>query len=163
MPCLICWAGRFFAVAGIVLLIIHFFHEAHNEVAGGRGGRGGVLGALAAGGGDAMAEELLRDGKSAEAKAWFGDVNKRRRLDDWGAQKALPLVNELYAQGAVKVTAVDIDPDEDAGGEVASHLVVTLPADPEKRKALLALITRRFPEDGPRKDHGQKYEVLTPD
>src|SRR5262245_21331044 len=111
VPCLIGWAGRFFAVAGIVLLIIHFLHGDGIDHDGDGPRRGRGLGALLAGGIDGGAEHLLKSTKCAEAKAWLGEPNKRRGILDLGKPAAVQLVNDLYARGAVQVMAADIEND----------------------------------------------------
>ena len=158
VPCLVCWGGRLFSGAAIVLLILHFLRGGGIHEPDAARGRDAV--AAAAASPDTEAEELLRETKTAEARAWLGEANKRRGFFKWGKQAPLQLVNELYARGAVKVTVADIESDPELG-EVASHLIVTMPAEPEKRRGVLALINERFrDEDEPRKDRGQKYEVL---
>ncbi len=159
-PCLLCWAGRLFGGAAIILLILHFVRGVDREETDAPPGR---IAPATAAEDDKQAEELLRGKDTAEARAWLGEANKRRGFFKWGRQAPLQFVNELYARGAVMVTVAEIDSDPILG-EVAGHLVVALPAEPEKRRAVLALINERFADDDePRKDHGQKYEVLTPD
>jgi hypothetical protein len=158
-PCLICWAGRAFTVVALVLLFIHTFRH---EVAGVEDRLSRVAGQVKAADDDAQCEQLLAAPNQAEAKAWLGEPNKRRGFFKWGREAPLKFVNDLYAKGAKKVTVAEIENDPDLG-EVGTHLVVTLPDEPARRKAVLDLINEQFAdEDEPRKDHGQKYELLTP-
>lgn len=157
IPCILIWGGRFFVTGAVILLITHFVREARQ---GGGAFRPGAFTATAAEV-DAEAEQLLRQRGTFEAKAWLGEMNRRRAFSMWGRPAEVQFVNDLYARGAVRVSVADIDNDPDVG-EMAEHLIVTMPTEPEKRQAVLALINQRMRDDGPRGDRGQKYELLTP-
>jgi hypothetical protein len=152
------WGGRFFVVGAVALLITHFVRDGRHDGGGWRD-TGPTASAADI---DREAERLLRLPGTAEARAWLAEPNRRRRYSsDWGRQAEVQFVNELYDRGAVRVSVADIDPED--GEEVAMHLVVTMPTEPDRRRAVLELINQRLrDEDGARADKGQKYEVLTP-
>jgi hypothetical protein len=160
-PCLICWAGRAFSLAAGILLLVHFLHTELPEGLDVVRAESPREQAVAS---DAQCEKLLAAPNKAEAQSWLQEPNKGRGFFKWGRQGPLKFVNELYERGAKEVTVADIEPNPLGNGEFGTHLIVTLPSEPEKRKAVLELINERFADDDePHTDHGQRYELLTPD
>lgn len=84
-------------------------------------------------------EELLQSPDSAEASEWLraGEPGTRTLGELPDTETSLQLVCGLYALGAEKVTAVEID-RYDTGEENTGRLVVSLPTDRQARGRVFA-------------------------
>lgn len=140
------WIGMFIAAALLSAMMSGF---------SGFGGLGGGIGSGKAKlNVDVVAEEQLEFGNAKEAKAWL-DESANRIFDHYGRGEAVQIVDELYAAGAVKVTAMVSGPE--CGG-----LIIELPKDKDKRKRVFAWEAKfqKKTGDPPTKDEGQKYLML---
>lgn len=163
LPCILLWGGRLFLLAAIILLLTHHFRDPGSVGILGGGGGGPVqpVNNTPAPTTDAGTEALLKKPNTAEARAWLGARNKERTFaNDWDHATEVRFVNDLYARGAVRVTAAEIERDED-GEEIAHMIVVTLPAEADKRAAVLTYLNQRYP-GAQHKDQGQKYVAFHP-
>jgi hypothetical protein len=159
-PCLLCWAGRAITVSAIAILCVHFFRAARDESALWDTPMDPKTQAAEV---DKECEKLLKESSTAEARNWLEEPNKKRGFFKWGKKRPLAFVKDLYSRGAKTVTVADIETDT-LLGEIGTHLVITLPDDSQKRKAVLAFLNETFEdEEEPRTDHGQKYELVTLD
>jgi hypothetical protein len=159
-PCMICWAGRAFSLAAGILLLLHFLRTDVSEAQGPTRAENPKAHVAEV---DMECEKLLAAPNKAEAKSWLEEPNKRRGFFKWGKKAPLEFVKKLYDRGAKEVIVADIE-SIDVLGEMGTHLVIRLPQDPAQRKAILELINEHFgDEDEQRTDHGQKYELVTPD
>ena len=100
--------------------------------------------------------EWLRAG--AERGYTLGEINS--------TDESIKFVSPAYDLGAVRVTAVEIDPYPDCGGaQNTGRLVITLPNDPHRRAAVLRWAGRiseshGFDAEG---DTGQEHVFITLD
>ncbi len=116
--------------------------------------------------------DLIQLPNAAEALAWLQEANdpEDRTISGgpgsetaWLADKAIRIVKELYALGAVTVTAVEIeDLDEQATHQDTSTLIIELPKDTAKRAGLFAWGSGFAHGTGwdPESDNGQKYMLV---
>ena len=120
-------------------------------------------------GNDKWYESLISTPNAKEARQWIRTCRKRGfamvtlgKLDSM--DESLALVEEGYAAGAVRVTAVEIEdyPDIMGGMQTTSRLVVTLPDAPAKRVKTLAWAGKVAEEQGfdAETDIGQRYLFL---
>jgi hypothetical protein len=153
---LICWIGRFFVITGIILLIIHFVS---GRVGGGGGWpRPGPVQTPAEI--DAECARLLKSRDATEARAWLAAGNRRIQNVTVGPLNLRAAVEGLYQQGAVKVTFAEIMSDEEE--DIPDNVIVELPAEKEKRQALINYVNKQLVDDDDDKqtDKGQKYLLL---
>ena len=110
---------------------------------------------------DATCETALKGEDAVAADEWLKDpYGGEKRIGGWSTDLGLAFYHELEARGAVRIVAVGVskrpgrEPSEEAIG-----LVVQLPDDPAKRRALFELHARQVRGAGykPRADRGQKY------
>ncbi len=101
-----------------------------------------------------LAQDLLRRGDKAEARAWLGGRRGRSALGLEPAEVAQH-VRQLYAKGAREVLVADVDVS-DPNEEHAEYLIVVLPED--RRTAVFEYARTVLNADDP--DTGQKYLVL---
>jgi len=117
-------------------------------------------------GNDKWYESLISTPNAKEASAWLRSGRNRGfilgKLES--TEESLALVEDGYAAGAVRVTAVEIeDYPEIAGGSQSSRsLVVTLPDAPAKRAKALAWTGKIAEEQGfgAETDIGLRYVFL---
>src|SRR5438105_13365671 len=88
---------------------------------------------------------LSGDPNHLEALGWLRHQDGRERTigdssEDMDGPTSLRFVEDLYARGAVEVTAIDVD-DEDVL-ETTSTLIVQMPEDAQARKRLLEVEAR---------------------
>lgn len=103
-------------------------------------------------------QELLQEGPYREARAWLAE-GVGTLGEDYTQEGSRKLVDEIYAAGAVSVTALDIDLDPDDDYENSGRLLVELDHDPIHRKQVIDRCNRLacklgFDHDT---DHGQRY------
>jgi hypothetical protein len=100
--------------------------------------------------------ELLKSEEKAEALAWLkgGAEKECRNIAEWTTRRSVEWVRALYRRGAVEVWAVRF-----SGFESINTLVVTLPKDKKKRRAVLEWTNRQIEDDGfdPEEDYGQSH------
>jgi hypothetical protein len=105
-------------------------------------------------------EELLKSPRSKEALEWLrGGLPGSRTLGELpDTGESISLVTELYALGATKVTAVEID-IYDTGEENTGKIIISLPKEKAKRANLFEWSSERAEEMGfdPDRDVGQKH------
>ena len=92
--------------------------------------------------------ELIQEPDAAEALAWLNEADdpEERSISGgdgsetaWLREEAIQIVQEIYAFGAVSVTAVEIDGRvEGETHQDTSTLIVELPEDAAKRACLFA-------------------------
>jgi hypothetical protein len=112
---------------------------------------------------EVICQQLLAAPNQADALVWLKDESKQRGVFKWSRRQISELVRKLYQLGAKQVIAVNIETLEDLGGaEFTSQLVVVLPDEPDKRKALFDWRATFF-EEKPIKDRGQKYQLVNLD
>ena len=114
----------------------------------------------------AFIEELL-SGASAEALGWLrgapGDAD--RSLGDMAHDESVQLVERLYAMGAMKVHAVQMEQTPGTDDESTNHLLIELPVAPDQAEARASLFEfeNQFAEsegfEG-EADRGQKFLYL---
>lgn len=118
---------------------------------------------------DKWYQSLISTPNAKEARQWIRTCRKRGfamvtlgKLDSM--EKSLALVEDGYAAGAVRVTAVEIEdyPDIAGGMQTSSRLIVTLPNAPAKRAKALAWTGKIAKEQGfdAETDIGQRYVFL---
>jgi len=119
--------------------------------------------------------KLIQSPNAAEALAWLREAKdpEERVISggdgsetEWLADKAIHVVQELYALGAALVMAVEIeDLDEQATHQDTSTLIVELPEDMTKRTQLFAWGAGFAHGTGwdPATDSGQKYLLIRRD
>jgi len=97
---------------------------------------------------DAYCEQLISEGKSAEALAWSREASdeKWRTIYEYDNARSAAIIEEIYELGAQKVVAADIDSDPDIG-ETTDVLIVTLPNDANNEQSFYG--TRIIWHDGP--------------
>ena len=116
---------------------------------------------------DVFAQRLLSHPTATEARAWLrrDDGVSRTLGESDSPEQAIQFVDELYAAGAICVTATEIDAYETemlegvARHENTGHLILELPADSRARKQLFRIqgkIARELGFD-PTEDIGQRY------
>jgi hypothetical protein len=110
---------------------------------------------------DAQLEQMMQDGKSAEALAWTKEADgtdELRTIHELNNEQSLEIIQRLYDLGAVCVTAVDIESDPDFG-ETTNILIVELPDDTPLRKQLFKYESKQARSVGFNgvTDTGQKY------
>ncbi|MGL4555794.1 MAG: hypothetical protein ACRC33_31890, partial [Gemmataceae bacterium] len=155
--CIMCWIGRAFVFTAVILLIFHMLRE-------GSGGGGGGFGLpdfpTTPAEVDAECVRLLKAADAAEARGWLAVPNRRVQNVTVGRVNVRPAVEGLYQQGAVRVTFADMALDED--GDDPMHLVVELPAEKERRQAVVNYVNTQLLEEGdpPQTDRGQKYLLV---
>lgn len=99
--------------------------------------------------------------KHSEAIEWLKRNGRaaKKTLAELSAKKSVALVAELYKAGAVRVLAVDIDEGPN-GNENTDKLVVDLPRETAKRKAIFELCGgKQFP-CSPEADQGQSRVAI---
>jgi len=105
-------------------------------------------------------EELLNSGESKEALAWLqGGKPESRSLGELPSTTAsITLVQEVYALGATRVTAANID-TYDTGEENTGKLIVSLPKESSARERVFAWCAERAEQLGfePERDVGQEH------
>lgn len=109
-------------------------------------------------------QRLLESPNKAEAYSWLdecGDESFRNVGELESNEKSLDLIHEIYRAGAVEVIAVEIDKYPD-GGENTGRLVIVMPEEPEKRRAVLEWCSKISEGWGfaAREDHGQRHELV---
>ncbi|MBY0229892.1 MAG: hypothetical protein K2W96_11475 [Gemmataceae bacterium] len=122
--CLMCWIGRVFAVTAAVLFLMQYLHEKGKD---GRWDRPPVEI-------DSECADLLKSTDATETRAWLA-APRRIGTVKVGKVGLRVAVEGLYEKGAVRVTFADMMIDEDA--DAPEHLVIELPADKDKRKAVV--------------------------
>lgn len=102
----------------------------------------------------------------AEARKWLrGNRNPSAFASNRFATtaNALAFVDALYAAGAAKVMAENINDTDGAGGPYADSMLVYLPSDPAKRAAVFQVINeigRPDTDGGPFMDDGEETAGL---
>jgi hypothetical protein len=117
-------------------------------------------------GNDKWYESLISTPNAKEARAWLRGGRKQGftlgKLES--TEESLALVEDGYAAGAVRVTAVEIEDYSDMGGyQTSKRVVVTLPDEPAKKRArALAWAGKVANEQGfdGEPDIGQRYVFL---
>jgi hypothetical protein len=107
-------------------------------------------------------ESLISASNAKEARGWLQSGGKREfTLGELSSTKeSLALVEEVYALGAVRVTAVEIGDYPDMGGcQNTGKLVIELPDAQSKRTKVLAWASKIAEEQGfdPLADTGERY------
>lgn len=96
-----------------------------------------------------------------EARAWVSDPN--HGFFEISKDQGREIIEKLYSAGAVKVVIADAAKmDENKPEEIAATFTIELPAEAEKRKAIIKIINDLYEEEVV-KDTGQKYVMLTTD
>jgi hypothetical protein len=112
---------------------------------------------------DEIATKLLAGPEVREALSWLAESKRPTRSlgEDLGQSGSLRLVKKLYALGAVKVHAVEID-GAPYDHQNSGRLVLELPADSSHRKAILRYCARWARKLGfdPDREGGQRYMLL---
>ncbi len=111
-----------------------------------------------------LVTKLLRSRRKAEALRWLlGSRRSQRRVlgEFKGAKPSLNVVKELYAAGAIKIIAVDIQ-STSTGTQRTDKLVMELPADAKMRSAIFRWCKRQGARAGysPEFDGGEKHLYL---
>ena len=121
---------------------------------------------------DLLYEEKIQRPDAAEALSWLqetGELDLRTISggngsdDEWRADVAIEIVQELYGLGAVKITAIEIQgrdkPDE---MQDTATLIIELPQEMTRRTCLFAWSAGFARATGwdPQIDEGQKYLLL---
>lgn len=112
---------------------------------------------------DSFCRKLMESKGHAEALSWVSEskMHDIRTIGEQSPEESLKIVKRLYASGAEKVWAVEIEVYPN-GGQSTNSLVVELPADPNLRKQLFGLEARVAASEGfdPVSDDGQHYMFL---
>jgi hypothetical protein len=116
--------------------------------------------------GDKFAEDLLANkSKCAEARAWLAPDQKNHAVMEGDNKQALAFVEKMYAAGALNVQVAEIT--RISGKDYTAIFVITLPTDPDARKAVIAAFNKAgkdFDADFDNEtDEGQKYLVFNTD
>jgi hypothetical protein len=93
----------------------------------------------------ALSEELYADTDSAEARSWLGaglQKKQKRFLHTYSPARSKRLIDELYAAGATRVLAAEIQRCGDF--ETSDVLIVFLSEDKAQRRALAAVHEREM-------------------
>lgn len=111
-----------------------------------------------------LVAKLLRSRRKAEALRWLSasQPSRRRALGRFkGATPSINLVRELYAAGAVKVIAVDIE-SKPTGSQRTEKLVLELPSDAKLRASIFRWCKQQGAKAGysPQHDAGEKHLYL---
>jgi hypothetical protein len=140
------WLGMF--VTAILLSTLMSGFSGFGGLGGGIGSGKATLNV------DVIAVEALERGNAKEAKGWLNE-SVNRVFSDIGRGEAVQIVDDLYKLGAKKVTALVYGPEGDT-------LIVELPSDKAKRKAIFAWeATFQTKYRGTAtKDEGQDYLIL---
>lgn len=121
---------------------------------------------------DLLYEEKMERLNAAEALSWLqetGELDLRTISgsngsdDEWPAEVAIQIVQELYSLGAVKITAIEIEGrDQPDAMQYTSTLIIELPQESAKRVSLFAWSAGFARATGwdPPTDEGQKYLLL---
>lgn len=112
-------------------------------------------------------QSLLDKSKRIDARVWLHTNGDEATMHSLGCFKrgrdASKFVEQLYLAGAAKVIAPDIY-DDKAGGQYADCLLVRLPKDPAKRKAVRRVCAQLRSRDlgavKPDEDIGEAYLYL---
>jgi len=110
-------------------------------------------------------ESLISASNAKEAREWLQSGRKRTfTLGELAStEESLALVEKVYAAGAVRVTAVEIDEYPDMGGcQNTGKLVIELPDAPSKRTKVLAWASEIAEKQGfdALSDTGERYVFL---
>lgn len=110
-----------------------------------------------------MIKELLQSDEKVEALSWLKGSNKKshRNLAEWTTEESVQLVQEIYDCGATKVWAVRFD--RNPPYESINTLILELPADKKKRRAVFDWSNTKMEEQGfdtPTEDYGQRHVFL---
>jgi hypothetical protein len=110
---------------------------------------------------DQLPKRLLGESGVREATEWLLESEDHSLGEDLTRRRAKNLINKLYALGAVKVHAVEIQ-RYDEGEENTGRLVVELPSDLNDRNALLKHASKlgRKLGFGAEEDVGQQYMLM---
>lgn len=111
-----------------------------------------------------LVTKLLRSRRKAEALRWLSGSRRseRRVLGEFkGAKSSLDVIKKLYAAGAVKIIAVDIQ-STSTGRQRTDKLVLELPADAKMRSAIFCWCKRQGGRAGysPEHDGGETHLYL---
>jgi hypothetical protein len=111
-----------------------------------------------------LVQKLLQSRRKAEALRWLlgSQPSRRRALGGFtGAKSSANLVKELYAEGAVKVIAVEIK-SKPTGSQWTEKLVMELPSDMKLRESIFRWCKRQGAKAGysPEHDGGEKHLYL---
>jgi len=117
---------------------------------------------------DKFYTDLLRQSPmTAEARAWLARSDGYDRTigkDDpiYTHAESVELVDALYAAGAVKVYAINIDSEPDSRYEGTRTLIVRLPSDPKQRRKLFQIEAKSALRDGFDRDpdNGRRYMMF---
>ena len=87
---------------------------------------------------DRFIARLLSDSRKAEALQWLKAARNGHRTIGGCKTTAnsTKFVENLYALGAVEIIAAQIQPRQNGGGEHTGKIVVKLPKEADRRKAL---------------------------
>jgi hypothetical protein len=103
--------------------------------------------------------KFLTDPESEEAQSWLENANEEdgRNIFEFDPDASLAMVREVYALGAVKVLAVDIDREPDM--QNTNCLILELSTDPPSRASVIGWANDRATECGfePGRDSGQSH------
>lgn len=140
------WLGMF--VTAILLSALMSGFSGFGGVGGGIGSGKATLNT------DVIAVEALDRGNAKEARGWL-DESVNRVFYDIGRGDSVQMVDDLYKLGAKKVTALVQGPEADS-------LIIELPSDKAKRKAIFAWEASYQTKHGgvATKDEGQDYLIL---
>ncbi|MCR9120064.1 MAG: hypothetical protein NXI22_24265 [bacterium] len=111
-------------------------------------------------------QQCLDSPNAEEAREWLNGASEEnfRNLGELSStEESLQLVDEIYAAGAVKVFAVDIDREEE--DENSGKLVIELSDDQAEREATLAIAGKLAIVQGfeAEPDTGQRHVFVTLD
>lgn len=113
---------------------------------------------------DAICERALNADGSIDALVWFKDpYGGPKRLGEWSTDQGLAFAHALEALGAKWIVVVGVRKIEGPEPfESAEGLVVALPEDAHRRRALFRLYAKQVRSEGyaPQTDTGQKYLFL---
>jgi hypothetical protein len=111
-----------------------------------------------------LVAKLLQSRRKAEALRWLSgsQPSRRRALGRFkGANPSVNLVKELYAAGAIRVIAVDIE-SRPTGSQWTEKLIIELPSDANRRASIFRWCKRQGAKAGysPQHDAGEKHLYL---
>lgn len=113
---------------------------------------------------DQLIARLLGDSKKAEALKWLEGVKVGKRTigSCRTSTTSARLVRTLYSLGAVKIIAAQIQPARNMEGQHAGKLVVKLPTEAQRRKAIFDWCQKQGDSLGfsPELDHGESHLFL---
>lgn len=106
---------------------------------------------------DELAERMLEGRNLAEVLEWLRGGPGRTLGELSTSSESIQLAKDIYASGAVTVTAVEIE--EYPEGQNSGHLVVTLPDEAESRRRVFEWNSQNARRLGfePDEDIGQRY------